>query len=61
MVRQKVRKVLCPLCGTGRIADVPVTADAGRWKLVSAEKTARAELYLKCPVCKRQIGLAMQR
>lgn len=61
MIRQKVRKVLCPLCGTGRIVDVPVAVDTSRWKLFSAEKPAQAELYLKCPVCKKQIGLAIQR
>lgn len=63
MVRQRVKKVLCPVCGAGRIMDVPAASDA-RWTLFRADSHGRsepqAELYLKCPVCKKQIGLTLR-
>lgn len=58
MEKQKVKKVLCPVCGTGQIVAVSHRTDASQWRLFRPEDAEEAELFLKCQACKKQIGLA---
>jgi len=52
------RPCYCPVCGRGRVADVPQhSSENPEICLLKPEQYERASLFVKCPKCKNQIGI----
>jgi hypothetical protein len=49
--------VLCPICGRGKIIIEEKTADDVPLRFVLPGSKRKARWYIKCGVCKSQIGI----
>lgn len=57
----KHKAILCPLCGKGRIIDAAAHIGTDRLLLYGPESEDGAELFIKCPKCGRQVGIAIKK
>ncbi len=57
----RIRIIKCPLCREGHLLDASEHTDLHALALYPPDKADHAELFVKCPVCKRQIGLAIRK
>lgn len=48
----------CPKCGRGHVLDAKSVAEASRVVLYGPDDANLADLFVKCPACKEQIGLS---
>ena len=53
----KTNSLRCPLCGKGRIADIPSGAEQSQYKLFDLHRAEHPDLIAKCPKCGEQIGI----
>ena len=51
-----IKTLSCPLCGTGRLLDVAAHVDMQRIVTYIPPHDKNAELFAKCPRCRKQIG-----
>lgn len=54
------RAVRCPLCQKGRLLDVAVRTDLPKLILYGPSQSELSQIFLKCPKCGQQIGLAIE-
>lgn len=48
----------CPVCGRGRILDEVDSPETIHALLLKPEDAGQADWFLKCPNCKKQIGVS---
>ena len=53
----KTNSLRCPLCGKGRIADIPSGAEQSQYRLFALHRAEHPDLIAKCPKCGEQIGI----
>ncbi len=51
--------LFCPVCGRGKIVVAISTKEAKKLCLLKPENADQASWFLKCYVCKNQIGLTV--
>lgn len=56
-----IRNIKCPVCGSGRLLSASKQADLRVLHLYPPDKNENADWFVKCPVCRQQIGMAMKR
>lgn len=61
MTMKHMKGLKCPVCQEGRILNVPEGTDTRKISLYPPEQSHLAEWFVKCPVCKRQIGAATRK
>lgn len=54
-------KLICPLCNQGRVLDESTRPGTIHAILYRPEESEKANWYLKCPVCKQQIGMSPEK
>ena len=47
----KTNSLRCPLCGKGRIADIPSGAEQSQYRLFALHRAEHPDLIAKCPKC----------
>jgi ribosomal protein S27E len=52
--------VLCPICGRGKIIMEEKTSDEPSLRLVLPGSKRKARWYIKCNICKNQIGITIK-
>lgn len=57
--RVSTKKMFCPVCNRGRILDVSLRHQGGKIKVHKPEEADRADYFLKCGLCKSQIGISI--
>ena len=57
----RIKIIKCPLCREGRLLDASEHTDIHALALYPPDKAENAEWFVKCPVCKRQIGMAIRK
>ncbi len=55
----KTNSLRCPLCGKGRIADIPSGAEQSQYRLFALHRAEHPDLIAKCPKCGEQIGITV--
>ena len=55
----KANSLRCPLCGKGRIADIPSGAEQSQYRLFALHRAEHPDLIAKCPKCGEQIGITV--
>ena len=55
----KTNSLRCPLCGKGRIADIPSGAEQSQYRLFALHRAEPPDLIAKCPKCGEQIGITV--
>jgi len=55
----ELRSIRCPICRRGRLVDVVIPA-AYTLETHPPKNMEQSQWFVKCPVCKRQIGLSIQ-
>lgn len=56
-----MRTIKCPVCGSGKLLSASKQADLSALHLYPPEKTEYADWFLKCPLCRKQIGIAIKK
>lgn len=57
--RVQIRIIRCPMCGDGHLLDASEKADLRTLRLFPPNRCEDAEWFVKCPLCRRQIGVAV--
>lgn len=58
MQRLKTKTVICPVCDRGKLI---IRSDTGpRLKVYKPEDSQKAEWFVKCQVCKSQVGVSVE-
>lgn len=57
----RIKIIRCPLCHEGRLLDASEHTDIQALALYPPDKSQDAEWFVKCPVCKHQIGMAIKK
>ena len=52
--------VICPLCGKGKLIFEDINADGVPIRLIMPGSKRKAKWYVKCNICKRQVGLSLE-
>ena len=55
----KTNSLRCPLCGKGRIGDIPSGAEQSQYRLFALHRAEHPDLIAKCPKCGEQIGITV--
>jgi len=58
--RHKLRNILCPVCIRGKLLHVVAKMDLIGVNTYPPSQSLRAELFVKCPKCKNQIGISIK-
>ena len=56
-MKSKNKPIGCPLCITGRIIDASEKTNEEKLITYKPNDAEKAEWFVKCPNCKKQIGL----
>ncbi len=49
----------CPVCNRGRLIDIARAGSSHLFMTHPPKSTEQAQWFVKCPVCKKQIGLSI--